>query len=72
MENMILDNIDTTGQEINKDKVKLELTKAFFNHQFNLYDKNDDCVVLPKEMAKILNNLAKKCHLNVNIGDDKK
>lgn len=72
MENMILDNVDATEQEINKDKVKLELTKAFFNHQFNLYDKNDDCVVLPKEMAKILNNLAKKCHLNVSIGDDKK
>lgn len=67
MENMKLENESNSDDAINKDKVKLELTKAFFDHQFG--NKPNDCVLLPKEVTKILNALAKKCNFNINIGD---
>lgn len=67
MENMILEN-NNPDKSINKDQVKLELTKAFFGQQFSEQNKND-CVLIPKEIAKILNSFAKKCNLNINLGD---
>lgn len=67
MENMKLENESNPDDAINKDKVKLELTKTFFDHQFG--NKPNDCVLLPKEVTKILNALAKKCNFNINIGD---
>ena len=67
MENMKLENESNSNDAINKDKVKLELTKAFFDHQFG--NKPNDCVLLPKEVTKILNALAQKCNFNINIGD---
>lgn len=67
MENMVLEN-DNSDNQINKDQVKLELTKSFFWQQFSEQNKND-CVLIPKEIAKILNTFAKKCNLNINLGD---
>ena len=64
---MILEN-KNPDKSINKDQVKLELTKAFFGQQFSEQNKND-CVLIPKEIAKILNSFAKKCNLNINLGD---
>lgn len=69
MENMILDNSDDKNSTINKDNVKLELTKVFFDKQFASNNSQNDCILIPKEIAKILNSLAKKCNLNVNLGD---
>lgn len=69
MENMILENPDDKNSVINKDNVKLELTKVFFDKQFASNNSQNDCILIPKEIAKILNSLAKKCNLNVNLGD---
>lgn len=68
MENMILEN---TGDEqnINKDMVKLELTKAFFDKQFQNSTNYNDYILIPKELARILNSVAKKCNLNITLGD---
>ena len=71
MENMILENNCDNDTLINKDKVKLELTKIFFDKQFTSINSSNDCILIPKELAKILNTLAKKCNLNINIGDEK-
>lgn len=70
MENMILKEDNSHTNEINKDRVKLELAKSFFEQHFDKKTTND-CVLLPKEVAKILNTVAKKCNLNINIGDKK-
>lgn len=69
MENMILENTSCDEKEINKDKVKLELTKVFFDKQFSNTNTSNDCILIPKEIAKILNTFAKKCNLNINLGD---
>lgn len=69
MENMILDNTDDKNSAINKDSVKLELTKVFFDKQFANNNSQNDCILIPKEIAKILNSFAKKCNLNINLGD---
>ena len=67
MESMILENGTATDNGLNKDQVKLELTKSFFDQQ---YGKNtNECLLLPKELTKVLNLLAKKCNLNINIGN---
>ncbi len=66
LENMNLENTSTNSDEISKDKIKLELTKSFFDKQFD--NGTNDCVLLPKEVSKILNTLAKKCNLNINLG----
>ena len=50
-----------------KNKLKLELTKAFFKDQYGEINHND-CVLIPKEIAKILNTIAKKGNFNFNIG----
>lgn len=70
MENM---NLENTGdkQNINKDMIKLELTKAFFDKQFQNSTKNNEYILIPKELANILNSLAKKCNLNITLGDKK-
>lgn len=67
LENMNLGNISIGTDEISKDKVKLELTKTFFDNQFD--NGKNDCVLLPKEVAKIFNTFAKKCNLNINLGN---
>ena len=69
MENMILEH-SADDQDINKDKVKLELTKTFFDKQFAVNNNSNDCIILPKEVAKIINNFAKKCNINLNLGDN--
>ena len=69
MENMILDNTDDKNSTMNKDSVKLELTKVFFDKQFANNNSQNDCILIPKEIAKILNSFAKKCNLNINLGD---
>lgn len=66
LENMNLNNSSSNPNEISKDKIKLELTKSFFDKQFD--NGTNDCVLLPKEVSKILNTLAKKCNLNINLG----
>ena len=66
LENMNLENSSSDPNEISKDKIKLELTKSFFDKQFD--NGTNDCVLLPKEVSKILNTLAKKCNLNINLG----
>ena len=66
MENMTLESSSGEGDILNKDQVKLELTKSFFDQQFN--NKTNDCLLLPKELTKLLNTLAKKCNLNINVG----
>lgn len=70
MENMILENASITNDEVNKDKIKLELTKTFFGQNFDS-SKSNDCILIPKEVAKILNTLAKQCNLNISLGDSK-
>lgn len=67
LENMNLERSSITTNEISKDKIKLELTKTFFDKQFD--NGKNDCVLLPKEIAKILNAFAKKCNLNINLGN---
>lgn len=67
MENMILET--QAGDDINKDKVKLELTKTFFDKQFSGSNNSNDCIIIPKEIAKIINTFAKKCNINLNLGD---
>lgn len=69
MENMFLVNENANSETINKDKVKLELTKIFFDKQFSNTNSQNDCILLPKEIVKILNSFAKKCNFNINLGD---
>ena len=71
IENMILENKTGNNDTLSKDGVKLELTKTFFDKQFASINSSNDCILIPKELAKILNTLAKKCNLNINIGDEK-
>lgn len=67
LENMNLENSSSDPNEISKDKIKLELTKSFFDKQFD--NGTNECVLLPKEISKILNTLAKKCNLSINLGN---
>ena len=73
MENMILDNDYDNDAPINKDKVKLELTKIFFDKQFSNSNNANDCIFIPKELAKILKEFAKnggKVNIGVNDTDE--
>lgn len=54
-----------------KNELKLELTKAFFKDQYGEVN-NDECVIVPKEIAKIINTIAKNGKFNFNLGSDNK
>lgn len=62
-----VESLQMDEKENEKNKLKLELTKAFFKDEYSKANGND-CVLIPKEIAKILNTMAKKCNLNINIG----
>jgi hypothetical protein len=56
MESMAMHN---TEDNTEKDKVKLELTKSFFDKQFAKTNKHNDSILIPKEFVKILRDFAK-------------
>ena len=73
MENMILEIDYDNDAPINKDQVKLELTKIFFDKQFSSSHNANDCIFIPKELAKILKEFAKnggKVNIGVNDTDE--
>lgn len=49
-----------------KDKVKLELTKAFFDKEFSNTNKHNDSIFISKDMIKIIRDLSKNLNLSIN------